>query len=717
MSETIKFDLEDGIAVLTIDVPGQSMNVVTADFLKDLAAAVERVAGDDAIKGAIITSGKQTDFMAGADLRMLSDMSDQLDEATPEQRFEASFGYSKILRDMETCGKPFVAAVNGLALGGGLELALACHYRLVADNPKIKLGLPEVMVGLLPGAGGIQRLMRLMGMQMTLQYATTGKNMAPMEAVGFQLFHAAVPASDLMVKAKEWLNGKPWAMQPWDKKGFKIPGGAGAMHPTAVQTMIGANAMAQDKSMHNYPAIQAILACVYQGGIVPFDTAIRYDSKRFAQLLEGDVAPNMIRTLFVNKMAAERGKDRPKGVEKHVVKKLGVLGAGLMGAGIAYVSARAGMDVVLLDQSQEAADRGKAYTDGLNQKGMKRGKITPEKAQALLDKITPTTDYAALEGCDLVIEAVFEDVDIKANVTKQTEAVIPASTVFASNTSTLPISGLAKAFSREEDFIGIHFFSPVDKMPLVEIILGDNTGDKALAHALDYVSQIKKTPIVVNDSRGFYTSRCFGTYVQEGYAMVQEGINPALIENIGKMSGMPVGPLAVGDEVAIDLSYKIGMATKKALGDNYVTTPADGFVEKMVVELERFGRKNGKGAYVYPDDGSKKYLWPELGQHFPLADDQPTPDEVKKRILYRQAIEVARCFEEGVLRDAPSADVGAIFGWGFAPYTGGPLSFIDTIGADEFVRVAEELAEKYGPRFTPPKLLKDMAAKGESFYS
>ncbi len=716
MSKTINFDLNDGIATLTIDVPGQSMNVVTADFISDLASALEKIKTDDSIKGAIITSGKQGDFMAGADLRMLGEMTGSLVDATPEQRFEAAFGYSKLLREIETSGKPFVAAVNGLALGGGLELALACHYRLVADSPKIKLGLPEVMVGLLPGAGGIQRLMRLMGMQMTLQYASTGKNMSPQEAVGFQVFHGMHPADQLLDKAKEWLNGKPGAIQPWDKKGFKIPGGAGAMHPTAVQTMIGANAMAQDKSMHNYPAIQAILACVYQGGIVPFDTAIRYDSKRFAQLLEGDVAPAMIRTLFVNKMAAERGKDRPKGIEKNVVKKLGVLGAGLMGAGIAYVSAKAGMDVVLLDNNQENAEKGKAYTEKLNDKGMKRGKLSPEKAQAMLDRITPTTDYTMLEGCDLVIEAVFEDMDIKADVTKKTEAVIPASTVYASNTSTLPITDLAKAFSREEDFIGIHFFSPVDKMPLVEIIMGKNTGDKALAHALDYVSQIKKTPIVVNDSRGFYTSRCFGTYVQEGYAMVQEGIKPALIENAGKMVGMPVGPLAVGDEVAIDLSYKIGMATRKALGDKYVPTPADSFVEKMVVDLERFGRKNAKGSYVYPEDGSKKYLWPELGDHFPLADDQPSVDEVKQRFLYRQAVEVARCYEEGVLNDSPSGDVGAIFGWGFAPWTGGPLSFIDTVGADEFVRNADILAEKHGPRFTPPQLLRDMAAKGETFY-
>jgi 3-hydroxyacyl-CoA dehydrogenase/enoyl-CoA hydratase/3-hydroxybutyryl-CoA epimerase len=716
MSTALHFDLDaDGIATLTIDVPGQSMNVVNEAFIADLEEHVERIKTDDAVKGAIITSAK-ADFMAGADLSMLASMKEKAGpNPKPEDIFEAAFGFSKTLREMETCGKPIVAAVNGLALGGGLELALACHYRIVADDPKIKLGLPEVMVGLVPGAGGIQRIMRLAGLQITLQYASTGKNMSPMEAVGFQIFHAAHPRDELVAKAKEWLAGRPWVLQPWDKKGFKIPGGAGAMHPAAVMTMMGANAMAQDKSMHNYPAVQAILSCCFEGGIVPFDKAIQLDSKHFANQLMGTVAPNMIRTLFVNKMAAERGKGRPANEPKHKVKKLGVLGAGLMGAGIAFVSAKAGMDVVLLDMSLENAEKGKAYSDKILQKGLKRGKVTPEKAEALLAKITPTDNFDDLAGCDLIIEAVFEDMDIKADVTKKVEAVIPDTTVFASNTSTLPITGLSKAFGRAQDFIGIHFFSPVDKMPLVEIIMGDNTGDKALAVALDYVSQIKKTPIVVNDSRGFYTSRCFGTYVQEGYAMVSEGINPALIENAGKMLGMPVGPLAVGDEVAIDLSYKIGKATKAALGDKYVETPADAYVEAMM-KLERYGRKNGKGSYAYPEDGSKKHLWPELSTHFPLADEQPNVDDLKDRFLCRQAIEVARCYEEGVLNDPESADVGAIFGWGFAPWTGGPLSYIDTVGAASFVELADKLAQQFGPRYTPTKQLRDMAAKGETFY-
>lgn len=716
MSTALHFDLDaDGIAILTIDVPGQSMNVVNEAFLADLAEHVHRIKTDDAVKGAIITSAKG-DFMAGADLSMLATMKEKAGpNPSPEEIFEAAFSYSKTLREMETCGKPIVAAVNGLALGGGLELALACHYRIVADDPRVKLGLPEVMVGLLPGAGGMQRIMRLAGLQITLQYATTGKNMAPMEAVGFQIFHAAHPRDELRAKAKEWLAGRPWTLQPWDKKGFKIPGGAGAMHPAAVMTMMGANAMAQDKSMHNYPAVQAILSCCYEGGIVPFDTAIKLDAKHFANMLMGTVAPNMIRTLFVNKMAAERGKGRPADIERQKVKKLGVLGAGLMGAGIAFVSAKVGMEVVLLDMSLENAEKGKAYSDKILQKGLKRGKVTPAKAEALLGLITPTDNFDDLAGCDLIIEAVFEDMDIKADVTKKVEAVIPDTTVFASNTSTLPITGLSKAFGRPDDFIGIHFFSPVDKMPLVEIIMGDNTGDKALAVALDYVSQIKKTPIVVNDSRGFYTSRCFGTYVQEGYAMVSEGINPALIENAGKMVGMPVGPLAVGDEVAIDLSYKIGKATKAALGDKYIETPADAYVEAMM-KLERYGRKNGKGSYAYPEDGSKKHLWPDLSTHFPLADDQPTVDDLKNRFLYRQAIEVARCFEEGVLNDPESGDVGAIFGWGFAPWTGGPISFIDTVGAKDFVEMADKLAGQFGPRFTPTQQLRDMSAKGEKFY-
>jgi len=726
MTETIRFDVDsDGIALLTIDLPNTGMNVFNAQLIEDLDTCVDRVLADDNIKGAVITSGKDA-FLAGADLNMLG--SSAGGEQTPEEAFESAFRLNKILRKMETGDKnrkvlmkegtkPFAAAVNGLALGGGFELVLACHYRVITDSPKMQLGFPEVQVGLLPGAGGTQRLPRLVGLQAAAQAITTGKPYNGQIAMGLGIVQAMAPTDQVVEKAKEWVKKSPSALAPWDKKGFKFPGGGGAMHPGAVQTFVGANAMAQKQTQHNYPAVQAILSCFFEGSVVDFDTAIRIESKYFMKLLAGPVAGNMIRSLFINKQAVEKGSLRPEGYERKKVKRLGMLGAGLMGAGVAYVSAKAGMDVVLLDRDDAAAEKGKDYSRNLVKKGVERGKVTQEKGDALLERIHTTSDYADLKDCDLIIEAVFEAEDIKKDVTEKTEAVIGKDVVFASNTSTLPITGLAKNFTRPHQFIGIHFFSPVDKMPLVEIIMGEKTDDATLALALDYVSQIKKTPIVVNDSRGFYTSRCFGTYVTEGYAMVKEGVNPALIENAGKMAGMPVGPLAVGDEVALDLSYKVGMATRKALGDKYVPSPADDFVEKMVVELERFGRKNGKGNYVYPEDGGRKYLWPGLQEHFPLADEQPTVEEVKSRYMVRQAVEAARCFEEGVLIDASSGDIGAIFGWGFAPFTGGPFSFIDTYGVAEFVAEADRLAQAYGARFTPPQLLRDMAAKGETFYA
>ncbi|GHF16766.1 3-hydroxyacyl-CoA dehydrogenase [Kordiimonas sediminis] len=725
MTETIKYEVDaDGVALLTIDLPGASMNVFNAQLIQDLETCVDKVLNDDAVKGAVITSGKPS-FLAGADLSMLG--GDDLKADTPEAAFEQAFNLNRILRKIESGGKdvktlavegtkPFAAAVNGLALGGGFELVLACHHRVCANDPKLSLGFPEVQVGLLPGAGGTQRLPRLIGIQNAAQPLMTGKNFNPMTAQGFGIVQEVVDAADVVAKAKDYVAKTSSAIAPWDKKGFKYPGGAGAMDPRSVQVFIGGNAMAQKQTQHNYPAVEAILSAVYEGSIVPFDTALRIETKYFMKLLSGPVSKNMIRTLFLNKQAVEKGSLRPAGFERKKVKRLGMLGAGLMGAGIAYVSAKVGIEVVLFDVSKDNAEKGKDYSRNLVEKGVSRGKVSKEKGDALLNNITTTDSYDDLADCDLIIEAVFEDADVKKSVTQATEAVIGKNIVFGSNTSTMPITGLAENFSRPHQFIGIHFFSPVDKMPLVEIIMGEKTDDETLALALDYVSQIKKTPMVVNDSRGFFTSRTFGTYVQEGYSMVQEGIKPALIENAGKMVGMPVGPLAVGDEVAIDLSYKVGMATRKALGDKYVPSPADGFVEKMM-ELERYGRKNGKGCYVYPEDGSRKYLWPDLTEHFPLADDQPDVEEVKARLLVRQAVEAARCFEEKVLIDASSGDVGAIFGIGFPPYTGGPFSYIDTVGVAEFVAEADRLAAAYGPRFTPPQLLRDMAANGETFYS
>jgi 3-hydroxyacyl-CoA dehydrogenase/enoyl-CoA hydratase/3-hydroxybutyryl-CoA epimerase len=709
----------DGILLLTLDVPSQTMNVITPEVQRDLAAAIVRLKTDDAVKGAVLTSGKASGFMAGADLKGMGALFGQNAPAADDGKskiarlFDGVFALNKLLRDLETCGKPVAAAVNGLALGGGLEFVLACHYRVVADNPKITLGLPEVMVGLFPGAGGTQRLPRLMGVQPALMYLLQGKNMSPQEALGFGVVQALVPADQIVETAKAWVKANPTkGVQPWDEKSFKFPGGVGAFNPNFVQTFVGGNAMTHVNAGDNMNAPKAILSAVYEGTQVPMDTALRIESKYFAKVVSDPQAGNMIRSLFVSKQAAEKGARRPKGVAAMPTKKIAMLGAGLMGAGVAMVTAQAGIEVVLLDRDLAAAEKGKQYTADR----LAKRRMDPAKAQVILDRIHPTSDYADLAGCDLIIEAVFETRDIKAAVTKATEAVVGPDVIFGSNTSTLPITGLAEAWSKPENFIGIHFFSPVEKMPLVEIIVGKKTGQAAIAKALDYVAAIRKTPIVVNDSRGFYTSRCFGTYVQEGLALLGEGTVPALIENVGKQMGMPVGPLAVNDEVGLDLSYKVGQQTKADLGAAYKPGPADGVIEKMH-ELGRQGRKNAKGFYLYPE-GGKKYLWPELSATVAggLAAEQPSPAAVKERLLYRQLVECARCFAEGVLETPEDGDLGAIFGWGFAPFTGGPFSHMDTVGLAEVVATLDRLAQAHGERFIPPQLLRNMAAAGETFY-
>lgn len=724
--ETLKTETDgDGIVTVTIDLPGQSMNVWNEALMRDFAKWVDEFVADDNAKGAVVTSGKKSGFLAGADLRMLGSGKDVAGQADP---FDAAFALNKMFRKMETGGhpakalikgeahaKPVAVAVEGLALGGGLELVLACHYRVVADNPKIQLGVPESQVGLLPGGGGTQRLPRLAGLQNAAMMATTGKPIDPNTAKAYGIIQEIVPAGETVAKAKEWVKANPKVVAPWDKKGFKFPGGGGAMDPRASQFHLASNAMAQQQSNHNYPAIQAILSCFYEGSIVPFDTAIRIESKYFMKLLGGSVAQNMIRTLFVNKQAAEKGEQRPADVPPTELKKVGVLGAGMMGAGIAYVTAKGGMDVVLLDRDQDYAEKGKGYSQKIVEKGVSRGKVSKEKGDALLARITPTTDYNDLKDVDMIIEAVFEDPDVKADVIKKTEAVIGKDVIFASNTSTLPITGLAKNSERPDQFIGIHFFSPVDKMPLVEIIPGEKSGDRSLATALDYVKFIKKTPIVVKDTRGFYTNRVVPPYLGEAMAMVQEGIAPALIENAAKSLGMPVGPLALTDETSLSLGYMLMESTKKELGDAYKPSGNEEALTKMVKELGREGRKSGGGFYDYPE-GGKKHLWPGLADHFPLAAEQPSLEETKERLLYAQLIPATHCYAEEIVSDPQSADIGAIFGWGFAPWTGGPMSHIDTIGMDAFVRKAESLAQKYGERFNPPQSFRDMAEKNEKLY-
>ncbi len=710
---TIQWELcDDGVALLTIDVQGRSMNVMTPEFQADVATAAKRIAEDADVKGAVITSGKDS-FMAGADLLEVVNAFDK--KLSARELYDWCSQLQRALRSIETCGKPVAAAINGTALGGGLEVCLACHYRVVADDPRIKLGLPEVQVGLLPGGGGTQRLPRLIGIEAALQLITQGKHVSPREAVAAGFVNEVVAAGEEIAAARRWVLESGVAEQPWDQKGFKVPGGAGLMHPKAVQTFVFGSALMQKMTNHNYPAPLAIMSAIYEGTVLPIDKALEVESKYFVSLLMDPVSRNMMRTLFVNKGAADKLVRRPIGPAHRAVTRLGVLGAGMMGAGVAYVSAKAGIDVVLLDTDIEKAEHGKDYSRKLVEKQVSRGRMTADKAEALLGKIQTGSDFALLEGCELVIEAVFEDRGIKADVTGRAEAVIADDTIFASNTSTLPITGLAKASSRPGQFVGIHFFSPVDKMPLVEVIVGEQTSDVAVAQALDYIQQIRKTPIVVNDSRGFYTSRVFSVYTREGMAMLAEGVNPALIENVARHAGMPVGPLAVTDEVSLELSYHVGQQTKKDLGDAYVSTPADAVVAKLVEDLDRRGKRFGKGFYDYPE-GGKKHLWPGLQEHFPLAPEQPTADIVRKRLLYAQAIDTVRCLDENVLTHPADADIGSVFGWGFPPWTGGTLSFIETVGLDAFVAEADRLAEAYGERFAVPDSLRSMAKQGGSFY-
>ena len=703
---------DDGVAILTIDVKGASMNIATPAFFTELHAALDRIGAEEAIKGAVIHSGKDNAFFAGADLKSMQAMLLAGDTPpTPKQIFDKASEMSRLYRRIETVGKPVAIAINGTAMGGGLEMALACHHRVCADEPRIKLGLPEVLVGLLPGAGGCQRLPRIMGVQPALPYLLQGKTMSPQEALAFGVVNELAPRAEIVERARAWVVANPTrSRQPWDEKGFKFPGGAGMFNPGFVQTFIGANAMVQKETWRNYAAPKAILRAVYEGSQLPIDRALAVEVKHFTTLFMGPQAGNMIRTLFINKQAAERGARRPAGVAPMPTKRLAMVGAGLMGSGIAMVSAQAGLEVVLLDRDMAAAEKGKAYTQERLEK--RRDPRAPE----VLARIHPTASYDDLAGADLIIEAVFEDPALKREVTQKIEAVLGADTIFGSNTSTLPITGLQANWSKPENFIGIHFFSPVEKMQLVEIIVGKHTGEAAIAKALDYVRQIGKTPIVVNDSRGFYTSRCFATYVDEGATMLAEGVRPALIENGGRMAGMPVGPLAVGDEVAIDLMGRIKASMISELGASYVPSGSDAVVDRMIA-LERYGRKNGRGFYDYPaEKGAKKRLWPGLAQEFPPADGQPGPQEVQDRLIFRQVAECVRCLEEGVLVTPADGDIGAIFGWGFAPFTGGPFSLVDTLGAGAVVARLEALAAAHGPRFAPPELLRRMAAEGTSFH-
>jgi 3-hydroxyacyl-CoA dehydrogenase/enoyl-CoA hydratase/3-hydroxybutyryl-CoA epimerase len=710
-ASSIRFERDsDGIVTLTLDMPGRSMNVLNDELTAPLIAALEQIERDATIKGVILTSGKPQ-FLAGADIDKVYAITD------PAVAFELAQTYKRFLRRLETCGKPVVAALNGTALGGGLELALACHWRIAIDDPKAKFGLPEVKLGLLPGGGGTQRLPRLIGIQASLPLMLEGKELTAAQAKQQGILHELVKdRTELLARAKAWCLANPKPVQPWDQKNFKWPGGD-SRHPANVQMWAIAPSMTDAKSWGNYPALIHILSCVFEGGIVAFEAGCEVESRYFAACVVSAESKNLIHTLWYQLNAINKGSSRPAGFEKTTVRKLGVLGAGMMGAGIAYVSARAGIEVVLLDTTQALADRGKAHSAGLLDGQVKKGRLTAAEKEAVLARIHPTTAFEDLAGCDLVIEAVFEDRAVKADVTRKTEAVIPATAIFASNTSTLPITGLAQASRRPAQFIGLHFFSPVDKMPLVEIIKGRQTDAATLARAFDYVQQIKKTPIVVNDARGFYTSRVFGTYLMEGLALLLEGQHPRAIEVAGLQAGMPVGPLALHDEVSLSLSLHIMRQTQKdfaAEGRQYVGHPGEAVVVKMVESLDRPGKKAGRGFYDYPADG-KKRLWSGLAEHFPVSAHPLPQGEMIERLLFVQANEAARCFEEGVVTNAADANIGSIFGWGYPPFRGGALQYINSYGVGRFVERAQALAAKYGPRFAPTALLVCMAAENRTF--
>jgi 3-hydroxyacyl-CoA dehydrogenase/enoyl-CoA hydratase/3-hydroxybutyryl-CoA epimerase len=601
-------------------------------------------------------------------------------------------------------------------MGGATELAMACHARIASNSKSVKIALPEVKIGIFPGAGGTQRMPRLINTQDALQIMTTGQELSASRAKALGLLTEVVEPENLISAAKELIKKGVDPVAPWDKKGFKAPGGT-IWSPQGVQLFSAANAILRRETNMNYPGAHAILKCVYEGLQVPFDTALKIEQRYFTEVLQTTEAFSMIRSLFISMQELGKGARRPAGIPKTELKKVGVVGAGFMGASIAYVTAAAGIPVTLIDRDMEAAEKGKSVCETLVKDSVGKGRLTQDEGARLLARITPSADYAGLKDTDLVIEAVFEDRDVKKAVIEAVEAVLPQGAVFASNTSTLPISGLAKSSKRPADFIGIHFFSPVEKMMLTEVILGKETSDKALAVALDYVAAIRKTPIVVNDTRGFFVNRCVLRYMSESYDMLIEGVSPAMIENAAKMAGMPVGPLALNDEVAIDLSLKILKATVADLGEKAVDPRHMDLVSRLVEKEGRFGRKNSKGFYDYPPKPAKKMLWPDLKTFFPQKQaDKVDVNVLKQRFLVTIALEAARTVEEGIVTDPREADVGSILGFGFAPYTGGALSYIDGMGTKAFVDLCETLAESYGEHFRPTALLKDMAAKGETFY-
>ncbi len=698
------------IAVLTMDLPDRSTNLVDANLMESLEKAVTCLEERQELRGVILTSAKK-DFIAGADLDMLFAAHDTTELVNMSLAFKAT------MRRLERLGKPVVAAINGTVLGGGYEIALACHHRVALNNPKSRIGFPEVTLGLFPGGGGTQRLPRLIGLQKAFPIIMEGKRYAMEQALAEGLIdELAEDREDLMARARAWIEANPEAAQPWDRTHFKWPGG-NPKGPSMLPVWAVAPSLLNKKTRGNYPAPRNALAAMYEGSQVDFDTADRIETRYFAQTVVSRAAKNMISAFWYQLNRIKRGGSRPEGYPPSTFARVGILGAGMMGAGIAYVLARAGLEVVLRDVSLELAEKGRTYSAELLQNKIKKGRMTSEQRDRILQKIQPTADVDDLKGCDLIIEAVFEDRELKARVIREAEARIDDSAVFASNTSTLPITGLAGKASRPRNFIGLHFFSPVDKMALVEIIVGKQTSDRTLARAFDFVLQIRKTPIVVNDSRGFYTSRVFSTFVLEGIALLNEGQHPRAVESAGLAAGMPVGPLALSDEVSLSLMHQVKTQTAKDMeraGQPVKQHPADGVINRMVEVLDRPGKKKGRGFYQYPD-GGQKHLWPGLAREFPPAGAELDQKEMIERMMFIQCLETVRCLEEGVLTSVADANIGSILGWGFAPFKGGTLQYINDYGPGAFVARARELAGRYGDRFAPPRLLLQMLEKGGTF--
>jgi 3-hydroxyacyl-CoA dehydrogenase/enoyl-CoA hydratase/3-hydroxybutyryl-CoA epimerase len=702
----------DGVAILTIDTSGRPMNLATLELGRELDEAVARIAADGEIKGAVITSAK-TDFMAGGDIHGMVASFDTLgSEADVYHGIARPF--SAVLRRLETSGKPFAAAINGAALGGGLELALACHFRVVADVPKLILGCPEVTIGLIPGAGATQRLPRLLGIKAAVELLLEGRRLSPAQAKRAGIVDEVVAAADLLEAARNWVLTRGDAVQPWDRKTFAVPGGAGFFN-AGITSFFNATATGISvKTQHNLPAPIALLQAVAQGTAVPMEAGLRIEARQFTKLLLDPVARNIMRNSFISKAECDKLAGRPKEIATFQPKSVGVIGAGLMGAGIAQVSADAGLDVVLIDLGPEQALASQHRIAAAYAKRVERGTLAAERAAAALARIKPTADYAALADCDLIVEAVFEDVAVKSAVYAKLAEVMKDGALLASNTSALPITQLAESVAQPERFIGLHFFSPVERMALVEVIRSKFTSDVTMAHALDYIKLLRKTPIIVNDAPGFFTSRVITAYLFESIGMVGDGLAPAFIDNAARQAGFALGPLALMDELTLDLTYHATAKRGDLAGPAWIPPYGFSVLDMLVRELGRKGRRHGAGFYDYPD--GKRAPWAGLKEIYPPGGRVATLTDVKDRMLYIQALEAVRAFEEGVIGNPGEADVGAVLGIGFPLHTGGVFSFVDTVGVQHFCRRAEQLAARFGERFSPPAGLQARAAADIRYY-